>query len=341
MLGTYRLCLAILVALSHIGVQVHGLNPGVFAVVGFYLVSGYVMTGLLRVHYTSPAGAGRFYLDRGLRLLPHYAAVAVVTLAWFAVTGNHTEYLRRAPGAGDLLNNALIVPMNYYMFNHSDDFALIPPAWSLGAEVQFYIVFPFILLLGGPRLRLGAMVASVAVYLIAAFGVINSDWFGYRLLPGVLFVFLLGSMLYDLHHSGSGGTRAWLVPIIAAAFAFSVAVILAYRGKLVLPYNRETLAGLVAGTLIVHVLAPRTRHRLDDALGNLSYGVFLNHFLMQWAFFGGKVDGAAAAVAYICGSIFTAGILYYVIERPVLRMRHRLRASRAMASTQRLQVARR
>ena len=40
MLGTWRYILAVLVALSHDGLRIQGLNPGVMAVVGFYLISG-------------------------------------------------------------------------------------------------------------------------------------------------------------------------------------------------------------------------------------------------------------------------------------------------------------
>src|SRR6476620_1859951 len=104
------------------------------------------MTGLLRTHYFELRRIPGFYADRALRLLPHYLVIVFVTLAWFVSTGNHTEYLRRDPGILDIVENLLIVPMNYYMFNRSDDFALVPPSWSLGAEVQFYLVLPFILL---------------------------------------------------------------------------------------------------------------------------------------------------------------------------------------------------
>ena len=72
MLGTLRLVLALMVVLSHAGVRVAGLNPGVIAVIGFYLISGYVMAGLIRRHYRQPAQAGAFYLDRAVRLLPQY-----------------------------------------------------------------------------------------------------------------------------------------------------------------------------------------------------------------------------------------------------------------------------
>ncbi|MDY0313038.1 MAG: hypothetical protein RBR20_13065, partial [Desulfobacterales bacterium] len=102
MFGTYRLILAVLVALSHIGITIGHLNPGVIAVVGFYLISGYVMTGLLRTHYDRIDKVGHFYLDRFLRLFPHYAVVAALTFVWFVWTGTRTDYLKITPGIVDV-----------------------------------------------------------------------------------------------------------------------------------------------------------------------------------------------------------------------------------------------
>src|SRR5665647_1194548 len=100
MLGTYRLLLALAVALSHAGFMLGPLNPGVIAVVGFYLVSGYVMTGLLRNHYAAVARVPKFYLDRALRLLPHYLAIAAITLVWFEWTGTCLLYTSPSPRDG-------------------------------------------------------------------------------------------------------------------------------------------------------------------------------------------------------------------------------------------------
>ena len=72
MLGISRLLLAIAVALSHIDVRLWELNPGVVAVVSFYMISGYVMTGLLRRHFSHVEQVPTFYLDRFFRLFSQY-----------------------------------------------------------------------------------------------------------------------------------------------------------------------------------------------------------------------------------------------------------------------------
>ena len=50
-MGLLRLFLAYMVLLSHAGVRIATYNGGVVAVIGFYLISGYVMAGLLRRYY--------------------------------------------------------------------------------------------------------------------------------------------------------------------------------------------------------------------------------------------------------------------------------------------------
>jgi len=325
MLGLYRLILAALVALSHAGVGILGLNPGVMAVAGFYLASGYVMTGLLRMHFPGSAAVWAFYADRALRLGPHYLAVAGLTLLWYwAAPPIGSEYLSAPPTLGRMLENLLIVPLNFFMFNGANHFTLIPPAWSLGAEIQFYLIIPFLLLW---RLRLPALVLSLCVFATAANGWIPSDWFGYRLLPGILFVFLLGSYLFDIDRvNDSGHRRRLVVAVLAAAGVTGVA--LRFHGTLELPVNREILLGLAIGVLVLASLGHRKRTPLDSWLGNLSYGVFLNHFLIMWSVFGGRVDGPLQLVAFVATSIAFAALTYYAIERPLLSYRHRLRSER-------------
>ena len=76
MFGYLRFILAYAVMLSHIGVRVHGLNPGVMAVVVFYLLAGYVVSFLYRELFASRQERLRyFYMDRIKRIFPLYLYV--------------------------------------------------------------------------------------------------------------------------------------------------------------------------------------------------------------------------------------------------------------------------
>ena len=143
MFGTLRFILAILVALSHTGFNIFGYNPGVFAVTIFFLISGYVTSALLS---QSGVLTIRFYAERFTRLMPSYWGIAALTwVIWFYLPPQ-SYFLSRQPRAMDWIANVTVVPLNYFMWSGQDRFTLIPPAWSLGLEIQFYLVAPFLLL---------------------------------------------------------------------------------------------------------------------------------------------------------------------------------------------------
>jgi len=322
MLGTLRLILAIAVALSHANLRIAGLNPGVIAVVGFYLISGYVMAALMRRHYAGSAQALAFYQDRAWRLLPQYFLYAGLTLLWLWLSQAQTPFLSRSPTLPDLLNNLLVLPLNYYMFNASDQFTLIPPAWSLGAEMQFYLLAPFLLL--WPRRLYGVGLLGLTVYLAALAGLINSDWFGYRLLPGVLLFFLLGAGLQRLHQQHQQRRALGVVAAVLALSALALGL-LHHSGTLRQPYHFETLLGLMLGITLLHTLATRPRWHWDDLAGDLSYGVFLNHFLILWTLY---PHGLAAAQmpGFVALCVALSWATQRTIERPLLKRRQALRA---------------
>ena len=130
-MGTYRFILAILVALSHMGVSVAGgLNPGVFAVISFFLISGFVMTGLVRSHYMSLGLMPRFYLDRAARIFPQYLLFMVLTALALALLGLESPYLEQFSSCA-LWANVAVVPLDFFMFSPAiANFMLLPQAWS-------------------------------------------------------------------------------------------------------------------------------------------------------------------------------------------------------------------
>lgn len=320
-MGTLRLLLAWAVLLSHAGVRVNYLNPGVVAVIGFYLISGYVMAGLIHRHYDEPARIHRFYLDRVLRLFPQYLAYAAATLAWFALTGTHTEFLKRAPDALDIANNLLVVPLNFYMYTGADAFTLIPPAWSLGAELQFYLVAPLMLL--WPRVGIAFAAVSLGFQVAALHGVLNTDWYGYRLLAGVLWVFAVGMLLFHLHHKRPAWARylAWSAPLLALA----VFLYLRRMGLHTAPYHQEVLIGWGVGIPLLHWAGRFKGGRLDHLAGDVSYGMFLNHFLLLWILFPapGRTPLQLALLS-VCSFALSWATQRW-LEKPVLAWRRRLR----------------
>lgn len=316
-MGTLRFALAIAVLLSHTGLTIGGLNPGVTAVVVFFLISGYVMAALIARHYNTANRTGYFYLDRFARIYPQYALYAAVGALWYFTIGQPTYFLSHPPSPLDWLNNLTIVPLNYFMFNGSDTFALVPPAWSLGVELLFYALVPFLWRHWTLALYLGF--CSLVIQALAWHGVLQTDWWGYRLLPGVLWIFLLGMAVHRLRHVGF--YTPLIVPVVWAYLSAS--------GKLNQPYHREVLLGIALGAPLVQWLsrAKRPWPRLDQQLGDLSYGIFLNHFLLIWLLELSRPQNWQQWATLILGSITLSALTQRYIEQPVILLRRKWRAA--------------
>ena len=316
-MGAYRLLLAMLVAISHMGVTVAGFNPGVVAVVSFLIISGFVMTSLIERNYSAPGQIRLFYLDRILRLYPQFLLyfVASCVVIYFLLPGTPQA---AALTVKNIVASLAMVPMGFYMYGITVP-EILPAAWSLGLEMCFYLLIPFLLIY---KCRGLAFVASVAVFVVACLGVINTDVYGYRLLPGVLFIFLCGSYLYKAHTKGlmiAVGTT-----LIAALLLLAIVAGFIERR----PFNAEVTAGIVLGVPAVWFLSKLKFHRVDEFFGNISYGVFLNHFVVMYALraFWPVEYSAFIVTAVLVLSLVLSGVSYYCVERPALRLRHAFRA---------------
>ncbi len=343
-MGLLRYLLASLVLASHLGHTVlDGINPGVAAVVVFYMLAGHVVAGLWQKWHQQPGALAHFYADRLWRILPqYYAAAAVAALLWWA--GAQSPFLSAQPSALHWLAQLSVVPLSYYMYTGGDHFVLLPPAWSLGVELQFYALAPFLVLLRLRWLAL-AMAASLAVFVAAQLQWLHTDHFGYRLLPGVLFLFLTGAWLRRC-------TASTCAPLLLLWGAMLVYLLWLWGAPPAIshqPYRRDVALGLVLGLPVLALLQvarqrwagrlgrlPGLAHlaRLDAALASASYGVFLWHFPVLWALpwlvlsplLPPLPPGSSAQLLWVCLLTSACALAAHVaIERPAWRLWRRQR----------------
>jgi len=282
MFGYLRFFLAFIVALSHIGVKFYGLNPGVIAVVIFYILAGFVVSHLLKdifvVNTTTPLKQNilPFYKDRINRIFPLYLYVITITTLFLLLT----SYANPSFTPFNILTNLSIIPLNYYMYLDNTvltepNWWLVPPAWSLGTELQAYLLLPFTLLFR--NLKIFSLIVSITIYMLANLTIIHTDHFGYRFIVGVFFIFLLGSAI----QSDKKTDRYYIVLIWLSAIILTPLSL--YTDSFSHIYSKETFIGLLIGIPLVYTLS-HTKIKLpyNKILGSLSYGIFLTHFLAIW-----------------------------------------------------------
>jgi peptidoglycan/LPS O-acetylase OafA/YrhL len=144
-----RAVAVIAVVLYHAGIP--GVAGGYIGVDVFFVISGFLITGLLwrEVASTNTVRLGRFYGARARRLLPAAATVGVAPAIGAAIA---LPPLQARGVMLDGIASALYVG-NYRFAKQGTDYLSsgLPPSpfqhyWTLGVEEQFYLVWPVLII---------------------------------------------------------------------------------------------------------------------------------------------------------------------------------------------------
>jgi peptidoglycan/LPS O-acetylase OafA/YrhL len=329
--GLYRYALATMVAVGHLRPSL-GPFLGAYAVFGFYVLSGYLMTLVLtRTYAPSAQGTARFYGNRALRIFPPFwlALVFAAGLAWYApetTRSLHPAIVLPVTTAGWLGNLSLIgVPVEAPI-------RLVPPSWSLRVEFFFYLVMP-LGLARRPRAAAVWFFASVAytVWLVASGAPVSDRYYP---IAAASLPFSAGSLLYHVRERVRE-SEARILALIGVG-AFSVLAVGASRlwsDPLATGFYASLSCAAAATVGLARLPRPGVPSwlaRIDRFAGDLSYPIFLVHWPAAIAvhLLFGEAGGRhplvfAAAVA--AGVNAAAWMLHTAVEVPLARLRDRVR----------------
>lgn len=322
--------------------ELHAMAGGFLGVDVFFVLSGFLITGLLVDGFESGRLRLRdFYSRRVRRLLPASLMVVVVTSGLWLLTATVIE---RTPIQGDATSAALSVSNWRFAVKATDYFAAQDAPspflhfWSLSAEEQFYLVWPAAIALaylwsrrrGRDAARVVAVVAAVltvaslvSLALTTRAGAASFAYFGthnraYQLLGGASLALWL-RRTRRTHVLPSG----WHVPAQVAA----VACLAVFSTSLVsLGAGGRGLVTAVATLVLLAALEDGTRSPVHRwlastpmvAIGKISYGVYLVHWpllLLVRKFV--STDPWTGVALGVSGSIGLATISYFLLEQPI------------------------
>jgi peptidoglycan/LPS O-acetylase OafA/YrhL len=330
------------VVLYHAGVP--GLSGGFVGVDLFFVISGFLITGLLVVEWrrhgrVSLAG---FWARRARRILPASTVVLVATAIGTALV---VPALQRPAVAGDLTWAALF-SANWRFAQQSTDYLAQDRAtspvlhyWSLGVEEQFYLAWPLIVVLvswvcvrRAPRLVVPALVTVTTVGVVASFLwnlhlTATNQPYAFFGTPARAWQLGVGCLLAVAAHrlAGAGPRLASTLAVVGlAGIAWSFVSLQESGGAQ--PYPGwlavvPTLSGaLLIGAGISHHEGPVRRLlslRPLQVLGDLSYSWYLWHFpvLVLGALHFGSSPGVTAALVVL--SLGLAWLSYTYVETPL------------------------
>ena len=278
-------------------------NYGSYGVELFFILSGFLITGILYDSRQQPGYFRNFYMRRALRIFPLYYGVLV--LVFFvaplipALQGPKLDYLV------DRQAWAWLYGVNIYIAKTGSwSFSYLEHLWSLSIEEHFYFVWPLVvyLLATRPRTLIAVSIGlSVAAMLARLGGSLAglSWWTTYVLTPFRLDGLALGAFLAMVVRQPSGMERlARALPYVATvAFAtlsmtfFWTRVVGEQNNAFVLPVRSSVIVVLLACFLVCVLLAPKNSvlsrvfcSRPLMLLGTYSYGLYVYHHFISYYF---------------------------------------------------------
>jgi peptidoglycan/LPS O-acetylase OafA/YrhL len=337
----------LLVVLYHL--QVRGVGGGLFGVDIFFVLSGFLITGLLLKEWErrGAISLSRFWARRARRLLPALLVVlAAVILLWRNI-GESAEF--------DVARRDALATL-FYVANWHSIFA--GHTWSLSVEEQFYVVWPLVVVgvlawkrSTRPLLILAASAGALSVAWMFFLSVRGADpsrlYFGtdtraQTILTGAVLAIVFHEFGYDITGARTAGKHSrQLPPTVAFRAGVSVAgaVGLAFimwaalrpEGQQPWLYRGGLFAlALAADAVLVSVLlVPRSIvARLLDArplraLGLISYGVYLIHWPVIVYLTPQRAAAHGWQLQVIRGvvTLVLAVVSYYLIELPIRERR--------------------
>jgi peptidoglycan/LPS O-acetylase OafA/YrhL len=332
----------------------------------FFVLSGFLITGILYDTKHGSAYLRRFYARRVLRIFPLYYASLVLMLGVLPLVPAFGTALAGVGADGEwywlYLVNVRIA------FEGWPKPALLGHFWSLAVEEQFYLVWPFVVLAFGRRalVRLCAAVMLGSLLLRVLLHAGDLATAAYVLTPARMDALAAGALV-ALIARGPGGLAA-VAPasrIVGWACAAGVLGLVAFLGglpaeHLVVGTVGYSLLALLAGALLVSVVRAPAGSRLAAAftaapltfLGRYSYALYvLHHPLILLRPEGWSIDTLAQhvggwlpaaglyALAFILLCIPPALVSWHLIEKHFLRLKSRVAYDRRPGSAASLDSA--
>lgn len=336
-MGLLRFLLAISVALSHSSsiFGFHLFNTEV-AVKAFFIISGFYMTLILNEKYIGINGSYKLFItNRLLRLFPIYWIVLLLTILYsvflsiytdgndlgsFTCYADYWNIMSLGSFIYLVFTNLFLFLQDTVMFlsldtnnghlfftsNFRDNtpelytFLIIPQAWTVGVEITFYIIAPFLV-----RRKLKIIILLIMLSLILRailyfyFNLKNDPW-TYRFFPTELVFFLLGIVSYHgykkLQNLSIKKTHLKLI-------WFSVLGITISYNFLPIPGKDYLyLFGFFITLPFIFILTKNWKK--DSYIGELSYPIYISHILILTI-----IKAMNISIAYVSGVTYTIALI--------------------------------
>lgn len=344
MFGVFRITLALIVVTSHLLI---GPPSSVeYAVFGFYVISGYLMTLIMHENYGyTAAGRTKFALNRSLRLYPQYWAAAGISVLLITVMGDarvgefHPVIVlpRTWP---EILSNLSIVFPAWNPMGVTP--RLVPPTWSLGVEIFFYALICFGISKSFGRVKVWLALSILYMPVSIMLGMPAAD--RYTPVAAASLPFAVGAATYFLSKDETLYNRyqkveipaKWLFALFLANLIVGFYILRTRQGLIteIAVYINIFLCALLVYSMAHGAAIVKIAKSTDKWIGDFSYPLYL----LQWQVYilviaviyrePFREFSARGVVSYLLTLLISSGLAYgfiRLIDKPIENLRNRIR----------------
>lgn len=353
-MGVIRIILALSVVIAHSS-PIFGFTftGGQIAVQTFYIISGFYMAFILNEKYIDKNNSYLLFIsNRFLRLFPIYWTVLLLTfllciLGYFLLNNglilngyfNHT--INITSWGYFVFCNLFILGQDLALFLGLDEtgslflttnfrntsprihhFLFVPQAWTIGIEIMFYLIAPFIVRRKAKFLFV-ILSASICIRLLIYNIGLNHDPWTYRFFLNELVFFIIGIYSYNLYKkikykeiNKQSSSLIWILLVLITLF---------YQ-YLPNPYNIKKILYFFSVFFSVPFIFILFKNNLWDRwLGELSYPIYITHifFIKIINTFFNLASTHIYSILVIVSSILFSILLINFISKPIEKFRHK------------------
>lgn len=319
----------------------------VTAIDSFFVLSGFLIGGILLDAKQSTNYFGTFYLRRFHRILPLYVISVAIFFTGVAVVA------RTGPGYLHRLFNSVLPLWSYPLFVQNIFAAVrqrwgaewMSATWSLALEEQFYLLLPLLIRVLNRKWIVRLTVAAIVCAPLFRLALVlhgNDQYAPYTLLPSRADSLGLGVLIAIACRNRA--VWDWLIAhraalrLVCAGFAAGLLVFVVRQTPGFVSFVGYSWFGGYYATLMILLLVNPGRplrilfgNRILARLGNYSYAIYVLHYgifgLCHYAFFHAAPDvhdlpTLAVTLLALAITLVLAAASWRFLERPLIRRGH-------------------
>jgi peptidoglycan/LPS O-acetylase OafA/YrhL len=275
----------LLVFLFHLNIEFF--SNGYLGVDIFFVISGYIITGKIYSDYKKNGKILiiNFYSRRIKRIFPNLIFITVFTYILFLIIGQPSTSL-----FNETFASITGISNLYFLLTTPGYFEKVlqnplSHTWSLGVEMQFYFIYPFIffLFLKNYKKKVDFIIALLAIFSLSLICYYLTLLYGYNsaafyLSPLRFWEFIFGGLIFFCENKIKKNQFISLTSIITI-------FIIIFSKNLIIDFYKNLLIIFFSGTFIIFNNVQFFRNNKPlIALGNISYSFYLWHLPIIYFF---------------------------------------------------------